>query len=148
MSRVKELAAKVAECENLNFNDKKNDYMFEVVYPKAQYELVEEANNDFTAAWDVFRNGTNEEFCGLINLISCGMNENEFSSDKSLNELMKIGKKRLYNSNNSEEFLSALKVGFGSLFEQFWNETEPAAEAIVQPRTFDKIMQKHDAAQV
>ena len=75
---------------------------------------------DPESVWDILRNGTDDEFSALINCIpEIG---GPFDEDEALREIMRIGKRRLSGARDKEDFLLCLKVGFGCLFEQFWNE--------------------------
>jgi len=68
-------------------------------------------------AWDIFRNGTDDEFSVLVN--SIGDIGNEFQSDKANREVMRIAKRR-----GSILVISQTKAGFGALFGKFFNESE------------------------
>jgi len=87
-----------------------------------------------TEAWDIFRNGTDEEFIVLVNQIDeCG---DEFQTDAAWREVMQIAKRR-----GAAEVLEEVRVSFGTLFDRFWNETEPVTKA----QTFSQVMQRTGA---
>jgi len=109
--------------------------LFEIHGREYMNALEKAIQENITGAWDILRNGTDEEFLEILNNYE---HVEEFVSDESLNEVMRIGKQRLVlTTMDREEFMRGLRIGFGSFFDQFWNEPEPATKA----RTFSQIMQ-------
>jgi hypothetical protein len=81
--------------------------------------LTAAIQSDIVGTWDILHNGTNDEFSELLNNYD-GIKE--FEEDDALREIMRIGKRRLESAPDKESFKADLKIGFGVLFEQFWNE--------------------------
>jgi len=82
---------------------------------EADEKIVAAAIADPEEAWNVFRNGTDEEFVVLVN--SMGEIGKEFESDDAHREIMRLAKAR-----NSELVIEETRAGFGLSFERFWNE--------------------------
>jgi len=84
----------------------------------AAWDAVEAAAKiDPQGTWEIFKHGTNEEFAALVNCLSeLGK---EFKSDEAHREVMRLAKIR-----NNEDVMEQTSVGFGVLFDRFWNETE------------------------
>ena len=115
-----------------------NPDMWEIHYREFIPAVQKAAADDPAAAWDIFRNGTNDEFLALVDeLEEIGK---EFDSDASLCEIMRIGKARLRFAENKEDFLRYLQNAFGALFDHFWNETESTAET--RALTFSQALQE------
>ena len=88
---------------------------------------------DHKGVWNILRNGTEDEFSALCNsLPEFGV---EFDEDDACKEILRIAKKR-----RTKTAIETVRFTFPVRFEQFWNETEPAAETAVQSRTFDQVM--------
>ena len=63
-------------------------------------------------AWDIFKNGTDEEFAVLVNQFAClGV---AFNSDQAHREVMRLAKQR-----GTPIVLEETQAGFGALFNRF-----------------------------
>ena len=93
------------------------------------WEKVEAAGKkDPKGVWDVLRNGTEDEFAALCNIIN--WIGGEFDNSDSLLEIMRIARKRLENPQNYQYLMDGIQGCFCSdeLFDKYWNATEPGAE--------------------
>jgi len=81
-------------------------------------------------AWDIFRNGTDEEFAVLVNQLDCL--GSAFNNDHALRTVMNLARQRC-----TPEVLEETRAGFGALFDQFWAETEP----VTKSHTFGEMLQ-------
>ena len=138
MSALKEALARMIWLQNENI--KTGGGLFDVYGSEYMDAIHRAAKSDAKETWDVFRNGTDDEFITLVDEL--GHLGRKFENDDTLKEIMQIGRARLSKTNSTDDFFNGLKVGFGDLFEQFWNETEP--EPLAKAQTFTQVLRRTD----
>jgi len=112
MSELKESLSKMIWLQNENI--KIGGGLFDVYGSEYMDAIHRAAKADKQGTWEIFRNGTDEEFITLVDEL--GHIGKEFDKDDSLREIMKIGKRRLVIAHDKEAFKRYLKIGFGVLF--------------------------------
>ena len=110
-----------------NENNKMGGGLFDIYGDEYIDAVQKAAKSDKKGTWEIFRNGTDDEYITLVDEL--GYIGKEFEKEESLREIMQIGKRRLTGARDKEAFQRYLKIGFGNLFERFWGEDETVAPA-------------------